>query len=195
MIERPTSCRLAIDTRRGRALYVPGSLLTGAPQYTLAGRILSEQAVLALCGRWHPRGRTVPVWTHSARALMNPARCAAARSPCGATRPRSRYRSNSGCRDGPNCQAWQNWRVGMVEAPRHLIRAPGGFVRVLRLVIADGHCYPLRYRAYPGPGLCRVCGCVSRYACPGGCCWVDATKTLCSACAEGVTRCQIKLIG
>lgn len=33
-----------------------------------------------------------------------------------------------------------------------------------------------------GPGVCRVCECTDERACAGGCYWVDATHTLCSAC-------------
>lgn len=36
----------------------------------------------------------------------------------------------------------------------------------------------------PEPGVCRECGCTEEEACEGGCVWVDATKTLCSSCAE-----------
>ncbi len=32
-------------------------------------------------------------------------------------------------------------------------------------------------------GTCRVCGCTDAQACPDGCSWVDAQRTLCSACA------------
>jgi hypothetical protein len=69
----------------------------------------------------------------------------------------------------------------MVEAPRHLIRAGAGRVRVLRLVVDAGHCYPLRYttRQY-----CRMCGCTEAHACLGGCAWADAGKTVCTACVE-----------
>lgn len=35
------------------------------------------------------------------------------------------------------------------------------------------------------PGTCRVCGCTSERACDEGCAWIDAERTLCSACAEG----------
>lgn len=72
----------------------------------------------------------------------------------------------------------------MTEAPRHLIRAGGGRVRVLRLVVDGGHCHPLRYHARLGPGVCRGCGCTDRYACPGGCAWVNERRTLCSSCYE-----------
>lgn len=72
----------------------------------------------------------------------------------------------------------------IIEAPRHLIRQPGGRVRVLRLVCNRQYCYPLRYTAFRGPGMCSVCGCTDKYGCSPPCCWVDATKTLCSACAE-----------
>ena len=33
------------------------------------------------------------------------------------------------------------------------------------------------------PGTCRECGCTDTHACDGGCSWVDAEHTLCSACA------------
>lgn len=35
----------------------------------------------------------------------------------------------------------------------------------------------------PRSGTCRVCGCMDRCACDGGCEWVDRAHTLCSACA------------
>jgi len=35
----------------------------------------------------------------------------------------------------------------------------------------------------PVPGVCRVCGCTDDEACFGGCWWVDAAQTVCSACA------------
>lgn len=35
----------------------------------------------------------------------------------------------------------------------------------------------------PQYGTCRVCGCEDDRACPGGCSWVDAEHTICSACA------------
>jgi hypothetical protein len=76
----------------------------------------------------------------------------------------------------------------MVEAPRHLIRAGAGRVRVLRLVCADGHCYPLVYTARPGAGMCKLCGCTRQYACPGGCSWADSSKTVCSACEARICR-------
>jgi hypothetical protein len=31
-------------------------------------------------------------------------------------------------------------------------------------------------------GVCRVCGCTDDNACPGGCAWVDAGRSLCSSC-------------
>lgn len=72
----------------------------------------------------------------------------------------------------------------MIEAPRHLIRASAGRVRVLRLV-ADGRAvWPLRYEAERGPGCCRQCGCTDRYACAGGCGWVNEERDLCSSCYE-----------
>lgn len=40
-----------------------------------------------------------------------------------------------------------------------------------------------RLRHNPKPGTCRVCGCVDARACAGGCRWVDAEHTLCSACS------------
>jgi hypothetical protein len=74
----------------------------------------------------------------------------------------------------------------MTESPRFLIDAGGGFVRVLRLVTDEyGHIYPLRYTARLGaPGMCRICGCTDRYACPAGCGWVNRRQTLCSVCLE-----------
>lgn len=76
----------------------------------------------------------------------------------------------------------------MIEAPRHLIRAGAGRVRVLRLVVDAGHCYPLRYHARPGPGMCRMCGCTDRYACASGCGWANKTKTICARCEERICR-------
>lgn len=76
----------------------------------------------------------------------------------------------------------------MIEAPRHLIRARGGRVRVLRLVVDGTRCYPLRYHARRGPGLCRCCGCTDRYACPGGCGWADQAQTVCTKCEEKLCR-------
>jgi hypothetical protein len=70
----------------------------------------------------------------------------------------------------------------MITAPSILIRAPGHFVRVLRLAIVDGRCSFLAYRAFRGPGCCRRCGCVDRYGCAQGCHWANADETLCSAC-------------
>lgn len=32
------------------------------------------------------------------------------------------------------------------------------------------------------PGICTKCGCTWADACPGGCAWVDAKRTLCSSC-------------
>jgi len=73
----------------------------------------------------------------------------------------------------------------MITTRSHLIRAAGGRIRVLRLSVVGGHCYPLRYHAHLGePGCCRVCGCTDRWACPGGCAWVNASHTLCSRCLE-----------
>lgn len=74
----------------------------------------------------------------------------------------------------------------MIEAPRHLIRKRAGRVRVLRLIVADGHCAPLRYTALLGAGLCRLCGCTDRHACPGGCAWVNAAHDVCSACVKRI---------
>lgn len=72
----------------------------------------------------------------------------------------------------------------MTEAPRHLIRAGPGRIRVLRLVVDGGAAYPLRYEAARGPGLCRHCGCTDKYACAVGCGWANVERTLCSACYE-----------
>jgi hypothetical protein len=71
---------------------------------------------------------------------------------------------------------------------RHLIRADAGRIRVLRLAVAGRHIYPLRYHARSGPGLCQRCGCTDRYACPGGCSWVNTRNTLCSRCYERTLR-------
>lgn len=67
---------------------------------------------------------------------------------------------------------------------RHLIRADGGRIRVLRLVAYNGFTYCLAYHARPGPGFCQQCGCTDLYACPGGCSWVNTRNTLCSRCYE-----------
>jgi hypothetical protein len=32
------------------------------------------------------------------------------------------------------------------------------------------------------PGTCSQCGCTDDNACEGGCAWVDAEHTLCTAC-------------
>lgn len=32
------------------------------------------------------------------------------------------------------------------------------------------------------PGVCRFCGCTETRACPGGCSWANATRTVCSRC-------------
>lgn len=34
------------------------------------------------------------------------------------------------------------------------------------------------------PGTCSSCGCTDAAACPGGCSWADADRTLCSRCAS-----------
>ena len=70
----------------------------------------------------------------------------------------------------------------MIEAPSHLIDAGHGRVRVLRLVCADGHTWPLRYETDPCQGMCEYCGCTDRYGCEGGCYWVDLAHTVCSRC-------------
>lgn len=70
------------------------------------------------------------------------------------------------------------------ESRSVLIRAGGGRVRVLRLVCADGHTWPLRYTAPIGPGCCACCGCTDRFGCEGGCAWVNIARTLCSRCYE-----------
>jgi hypothetical protein len=76
----------------------------------------------------------------------------------------------------------------MFEAPRHLIRESGGRIRVLRLIVDGRQAWPLRYEAPSGPGLCRHCGCTEQRACPGGCAWVNAERTLCSQCYERMLR-------
>lgn len=72
----------------------------------------------------------------------------------------------------------------MVEAPRHLIRAGAGRIRVLRLVVDGRQAWPLRYEAERGPGVCRGCGCTDRFGCIGHCAWVNEERTLCSSCYE-----------
>lgn len=72
----------------------------------------------------------------------------------------------------------------MTHTRSHLIRLPAGRIRVLRLVCADRHTWPLRYQATRGPGCCRQCGCTDRFGCAGGCGWVDRRRTLCSRCYE-----------
>jgi hypothetical protein len=41
----------------------------------------------------------------------------------------------------------------------------------------------LGYEELPGPvpGVCRYCRCTEARACPGGCAWIDADSTVCSA--------------
>ncbi len=34
------------------------------------------------------------------------------------------------------------------------------------------------------PDVCQVCGCTWDRACPGGCAWANAERTLCTACAD-----------
>lgn len=77
----------------------------------------------------------------------------------------------------------------MTEAPRHLIRQPGGLIRVLRCVVHAGTVRLLRYSAYPGPGMCAQCGCTDRWGCLGGCGWANASKTtICTRCEERIGR-------
>lgn len=41
----------------------------------------------------------------------------------------------------------------------------------------------LGYEELPGPipGICRYCKCTELRACPGGCTWIDAERTVCSS--------------
>ena len=41
--------------------------------------------------------------------------------------------------------------------------------------------YPVQH-----PAICRICGCTDERACPGGCHWMDAQHTVCSACEDRV---------
>jgi len=72
----------------------------------------------------------------------------------------------------------------MIEAPRHLIRAGRGRVRVLRLVADGDHCLALAYTVPIGSGTCCRCGCTDRYGCGGGCAWANASHTICTRCLE-----------
>jgi len=72
----------------------------------------------------------------------------------------------------------------MIEAPSHLIRLPDRHVRVLRLVCADGHTWPLSYEVHPDEDMCRSCGCTNIFGCEGGCAWANASHTLCTRCLE-----------
>jgi DNA-binding MarR family transcriptional regulator len=45
---------------------------------------------------------------------------------------------------------------------------------------------------YARRGICHVCGCTEERACPDGCSWADATRTLCTACAEKLGE-QVKM--
>jgi hypothetical protein len=76
----------------------------------------------------------------------------------------------------------------MIEAPRHLIRRPAHFVRVLRLFADGPRLTFLSYKAFRGPGLCQKCGCTDRYGCSPRCHWANKDATLCSACVERKTR-------
>lgn len=40
----------------------------------------------------------------------------------------------------------------------------------------------------PEPGICQICGCTEENACEGGCHWADETRTICSACVEGLGK-------
>ena len=44
------------------------------------------------------------------------------------------------------------------------------------------------------PGVCRFCGCTEAAACPGGCRWMDAEETLCSACVPHLDRETLDLL-
>jgi hypothetical protein len=93
----------------------------------------------------------------------------------------TRYRAD----DPP---AWANDPIEeepvMREAPRHLIAAGPGRIRVLRCFGDGDTLWTLRYEARLGAGCCRLCGCTARWACPGGCAWVTAARDLCSRCFE-----------
>lgn len=78
--------------------------------------------------------------------------------------------------------------MAMIEPRPHLIRAGRGRVRVLRLACDGSRCYPLRYHARPGAGMCRNCGCTRQYACAGGCGWANAARTVCTKCEERICR-------
>jgi len=67
-----------------------------------------------------------------------------------------------------------------------LIRAGAGKVRVLRLMTDGAQFWPLAYQvAARDGGWCRRCGCTDRYGCAAPhCCWANATRTLCTRCAD-----------
>jgi len=76
----------------------------------------------------------------------------------------------------------------MIEAPSHLIRAARGRVRVLRLACNGPAVYPLRYTVRPGHPYCHICGCTNERSCIGRCAWANASQTLCTRCAERISK-------
>jgi hypothetical protein len=70
-----------------------------------------------------------------------------------------------------------------IEARSHLIRLPGGRVRVLRLV-AGATTYALHYDVHPDEDMCLRCGCTDIFGCVGGCSWANAAHTICTRCVE-----------
>jgi len=69
----------------------------------------------------------------------------------------------------------------MIEARPHMIRIPGGGVRVLRTICGVA-CYLLAYDVPRGERMCRSCGCTDIFGCAGGCAWVTPTHDLCTRC-------------
>jgi hypothetical protein len=76
----------------------------------------------------------------------------------------------------------------MIEARSHLIRAGRGRVKVLRLAANGQEVYPLAYTVAQGQPWCRVCGCTNARSCIGRCAWANARQTLCTRCADRITR-------
>jgi len=76
----------------------------------------------------------------------------------------------------------------MTEAPSHLIRLPLGRIRVLRLTAHGDRCYARRYDVEKDEHMCQLCGCTYTKPCHGACAWANRRHTLCTACAEELTR-------
>src|SRR5688572_1311031 len=41
-------------------------------------------------------------------------------------------------------------------------------------------------------GTCKFCGCTSERACAGGCAWIDAGQTICSACLPRLAEDELR---